>query len=83
MKCGLIQLKQTSATRYISMLINTKHILEFCSQSFVWIENYILSVHIICTYYINIFDSKFLIKSVFAAWRRTTRITRRKATAAL
>ena len=53
MKCGLIlvQLNQTSVTRYISMLINTTHILEFCSQSFVWIENYILSVHFICTYY--------------------------------
>lgn len=77
MKCGLIQLKQTSATRYSSMLINTKHILEFCSQSFVWIENYILSVQLICTHYINIFDSKILIKSVFAAWRRTRRITKK------
>jgi len=82
MKCDLIHLQQTSATRYISKLINTKHVLEFCSQNFVWIENYILSVHLICTYYINIYVPKILIKSVFAAWRITTRITRRKATAA-
>jgi hypothetical protein len=59
MKYDLIQLKQTSATRSISMLINKNHILEFCSQSFVWIEKYNLSVHPICTYYINIFDYKF------------------------